>query len=108
MPRPAAVDQPPVSGRRVGRSASVSRRPRSSGLGGGGRARRRVVIPLGSDSLRDRAQRLAVLLVQRAGRVGDVVLVAQRPHLDRDLGVAVARQVGEQVVLDLEAEVAAT
>jgi hypothetical protein len=44
--------------------------------------------------------------VQRAGRVGHVVLVAQRPHLDRDLGVPVARQVGEEVVLDLEAEVA--
>ena len=76
--------------------------------GSAARAGRCSVMPVGQRELHDRAQRLAVLPVQRAGRVGDVVLVAQRAHLDRDLGVAVARQVGEQVVLDLEAEAAAT
>src|SRR5436309_13688585 len=46
------------------------------------------------------------LLVQRSGVVRDAVALANLAHLDRDLGVAVGRDVGKEMVLDLEAEVA--
>ena len=104
----AVRDQPPSSDAAVGRSASRLAGRASTGVAGsvGGVSSRSHRV--GQRQLHDRAQRLAVLPVQRAGRVGDVVLVAQRPHPHRDLGVPVARQVREQVVLDLVAEVAAT
>ena len=44
---------------------------------------------------------------ERARAVGEVVLLEERLHLGRDLGVAVGRKVGEEVVLDLVREVAA-
>ena len=64
-----------------GLALGVGRRPRSSA------ARRRLGLVgrghlVGQRELHDRAQRLAVLPVQRPGGVRDVVLVAQRPHLD--------------------------
>src|SRR5512139_3694119 len=73
------------------------------------RRRGRVVAGPGvrQGELPDRAERLAVLPVQRARGVRDAVVLAQLAHTQRDLAVPVARQVGEEVVLDLEAEVAA-
>ena len=106
MRRPRATSPP-------ARSAAAAAPRRTCGAGPalvllGSRAlrRRRVVARghvVGQGQLHDRAERLAVLPVQRTRRVGQVVLVAQRPHPLGDLRVAVARQVGEQVVLDLEA-----
>src|SRR5260221_10209988 len=49
----------------------------------------------------------AVLPPQRAGDIRDAVPGAEFAHVRGDLGVAVAGQVGERVVLDLVAEVAA-
>src|SRR5882757_894756 len=51
------------------------------------------------------AHHLQVLGGQPSAGVGQAVLGAQRADLGGDLGVPVAGQVGEQVVLDLEAEV---
>ena len=62
----------------------------------------------GSASLADLLDDAAELLAQRARVVGDAVALADLPDLDGDLGVAMGRQVGEQVVLDLVAQVAAT
>src|SRR5207302_563264 len=56
---------------------------------------------------RDLPEHRAVLLGEAAGGVGEVVALAHRAHLGSDLRVAIAGQVGETVVLDLEAEVAA-
>ena len=74
--------------------------------GSAARAGRCLVQRVRQRQLHDGAQRLAVLPVERTGRVGDVVLGGQCPHLLRDLGIPVARQVREEVVLDLEAEAA--
>ncbi len=65
-----------------------------------GRARPREREP------HDLAAHLAELPVQRPGVVRQPVALADLPHLPRDLGVAAGRHVGEQVVLDLVAEVA--
>src|SRR4051812_28952756 len=56
--------------------------------------------------LGDLTHHAAELPVQRAGVVRDAVALADLADLGRDLRVAVGRQVGEQVVLDLVAEVA--
>src|SRR5271165_3521893 len=56
--------------------------------------------------LDDLAHDASELLVQRTGVVGDAVALADLPDLVGDLAVAVGGEVGEQVVLDLVAEVA--
>ena len=54
----------------------------------------------------DRAVDGPELLAERAGVVGQPVAVADVAHAGRDLGVAAGGQVGVEVVLDLEAQVA--
>src|SRR3974377_1607891 len=54
----------------------------------------------------DCAQRLPVLSVEGPSRVREIVLVAQRADAQGDLGVAVARQVREEVMFDLIAQTA--
>ena len=63
--------------------------------------------PVRQGQLVDRAQRQKILSGKRTRRVRQVVLGADRPHTLGDLRVAVARQVGIQVVFDLVAQVAA-
>ena len=63
-------------------------------------------MPLRQREPEDLPHDAAELLVQRPGVVGEPVALADLAHLDRDLGVAVRRQVGEEVVLDLVREVA--
>ena len=75
---PSSV-QPPVSratGRPLVVAAPPARRPRAS-RGSSRRSGSRE--PVRQRQLHDRAQRLAVLLVQRPGRVGDVVLARTAP-----------------------------
>ena len=63
--------------------------------------------PSGSASLWMVRSVRQILAPKRTTGVGQVVLVAQRSNTHRDLRVAVTGQVGEQVVLDLETQVAA-
>src|SRR5699024_1748460 len=60
----------------------------------------------GQRHLGDRAPGLPVLLGERPRGVGQVVAIGQLAHPHRDLAVPVRRDVREQVVLDLVAEVA--
>src|SRR5439155_25973304 len=55
---------------------------------------------------RDLPHNASELFVKRTGVVRDAVALADLTHLDRDLGVAVSRDVGKEMVLDLETEVA--
>src|ERR1700689_3725265 len=93
---------------------------RSRGSGGGARLLRArlqgvlATIRLAAAAAGQRWQRqladltddAAELPVQRAGVVRDAVALGDLADLGRYLGVAVGGKVGEQVVLDLEAEVA--
>ena len=63
-------------------------------------------VLVGQRQLGDGSPGLGVLHGKRAGRVRQVVLVRELTHRDRDVLVAVAGQIGEQVVLDLVAQVA--
>src|SRR3954470_8979387 len=62
---------------------------------------------VGQGQFGDRQERLHVLATQRARCVRQVVLVAQRLDPLADFGIAVARQVREQVMFDLVAQIAA-
>ena len=76
----------------------------------GGRGRDGTPAPekksFGSESRMTLPQAEPTCLEQRPGGVGQPVPLEQRPHLRGDLGVPVARQVREQVVLDLVRQVA--
>src|SRR4051795_690250 len=54
----------------------------------------------------DLAHDAAELLAQGAAVVGNAVALADLAHLGRDLAVAIGRQVGKEVMLDLMAEIA--
>src|SRR4051794_2069803 len=60
---------------------------------------------VGQRQLVDRSQHQEILVHQRTAGVRQIVLVAQRPNPYSDLCIAVTRQVGEQVVLDLVTQI---
>src|SRR5690348_7799000 len=74
----------------------------SSVMSGGERLRRRR-----PGETHDGAQRRAELPREGARIVRNAVARAKRPHARRRFGIAIARQIGEEVVLDLVAQVSA-
>ena len=94
-------------------TAPASGRGRSMPATAASRRRSRLRVRCLASSLLSLRQRqpaifshAAELLAQRARVVRQAVAPADLLHLDRDLGVAVGGDVGEEVVLDLVAEVA--
>src|SRR4051794_11572714 len=65
-----------------------------------------VALSVGKREAADLLDDAAELLAERADVVGDAVAPTDLADLLGDFGVAVGRQVREQVVLDLEAQVA--